>query len=386
MSDLFTDAVREQIPLRMALIGANGSGKSIAALRVATAVSPGAVAVCDTERGRAKLYADRFQFKHANATDHSPEGIRDIVRQAAALVGPGGCVVLDSFSHQWLAVLTEADRFGDWKTLTPRYRECLEAMLSIDAHLIVTMRAKVKYDVSEVEEAGRSKPRQVITRLGLGPVQREGVEYEFDILAFLDTDHVATFVNRCDPLVGKSLEINDETIAIISKWLAEGDPPPPPPPFDPETGLLPQAIRGEHAARDILASLTADAPQVDWPRTLFAWATQLGLGDPKNLKGSGRVDWLRRLANAAATLHDYTPGDLPIATDEEIVSSFAFAFSGQTIVLLEPEQSAAEAELEEAAAAAIAADPDHEAALLRDVEEIGFPTAEGPDASAEEDA
>jgi hypothetical protein len=144
-------------------------------------------------------------------------------RSAADLVGLTGVVVLDTISHEWLEVLTEVDKFGDWKAVTPRHREFIEGITSIPAHLVVTMRAKVKYEILEEDVPGRSKPRQIINRLGVGPVQREGVEYEFDILAYLDTEHLATFANRCEALVGTTREINDETIQIMKDWVETGD-------------------------------------------------------------------------------------------------------------------------------------------------------------------
>jgi hypothetical protein len=81
----------------------------------------------------------------------------------------------------------------------------------------------VKYDVSEVEEGGRKK--QKIERIGVGPVQREGVEYEFDVIGYLDETHRATFLNRCDALVGQTLTI-PEAIPPLLAWLESGDPDP----------------------------------------------------------------------------------------------------------------------------------------------------------------
>ncbi len=327
----FTEAVREQVLLRMAIVGANGSGKTLGALRTAEALG-GPVAVIDTEHGRAKLYADRFKFSHADLRDHKPEAFRDAARQAAELVGVGGTVVIDSLSHEWLDVLTEADKFGDWKTLTPRHREFLEAIISIPANLIVTMRAKVKYQVSEVDVPGRDKPRQVIERVGVGPVQREGVEYEFDVLAYLDTDHEAHFANRCEPLVDRVLPIDDEAIGIIVKWLAEGDPPTPVV-FDPETELLPGAIKGRDAGKKVREALERMAPGVDWDETLQLLSVAVyGQDKPP---APERTDFLRRFSNAAAKLSESLTGDFPPPTTADIAEAFAFAFSGHVLDVIE---------------------------------------------------
>lgn len=222
------EAQREQILLRAALVGPNGSGKTRGALQIATGICgpEGRIAVLDTEKKRAKLEAHRFKFAHAPVDNHTPEGMLAAAREAADKVGLTGVVILDSMSHEWLQVLTEADRFGDWKELTPRHKDFVDGLTSLPCHVIVTMRAKVKYSVTEEDIPGRTKKRQVIERLGVGPVQRSEVEYEFDILAYLDKDKVADFANRCEELVnGPPREINEETVEIIKKWLEEGETP-----------------------------------------------------------------------------------------------------------------------------------------------------------------
>lgn len=222
------EAQREQILLRAALVGPNGSGKTRGALQIATGICghEGRIAVLDTEKKRAKLESHRFKFAHAPVDNHTPEAMLAAAREAADKVGLNGVVILDSMSHEWLQVLTEADRFGDWKELTPRHKDFVDGLTSLPCHLIVTMRAKVKYSVTEEEVPGRNKKRQVIERLGVGPVQRSEVEYEFDILAYLDKDKVADFANRCEELVnGPPRQIDEETVQIIKNWLEEGEIP-----------------------------------------------------------------------------------------------------------------------------------------------------------------
>lgn len=218
----FTDAKREQVKLRAALIGPPGSGKTKGALDIARALG-GTWYGIDTEHGRMKLYANIYAFKHGDLPpgSHSPEGYVEALRVAVAAGADG--VIFDSLSHEWLAVLDEADRFGDWKDITPRHKAFLEAILGAPVHVIVTMRSKVKYDVSEVEEGGRKK--QKITRLGVGPVQRENVEYEFDVIGYLDQTHRAEFLNRCDALVGQTITI-PEAIPLLLDWLDSGEPDP----------------------------------------------------------------------------------------------------------------------------------------------------------------
>ena len=61
------EAVREQVPLLVGLMGPSGGGKTFSALRLATGfqrVSGGDIFVIDTEARRALHYADRFKFRH----------------------------------------------------------------------------------------------------------------------------------------------------------------------------------------------------------------------------------------------------------------------------------------------------------------------------------
>lgn len=218
-------AVRQQVKLRMCLVGSSGAGKTAGALDVATAIG-GRIAGFDTEHGRMKLFADRYTFDHAILSDATPEGYIRALREAEH--GDYATVIFDSMSHEWLTILAEADKFSNWKDLTPRHNALLEAFAASPLNVIVTMRAKMKYDVREEPDTrpNRTGTRQVIERLGLGPIQRENVEYEFDILGYLDVEtHEAQWANRCDPLLGTHSTPRDAA-PIIVEWLANGDPVP----------------------------------------------------------------------------------------------------------------------------------------------------------------
>ena len=59
----FRQATKARAKLRLALIGPSGSGKTYTALTLAQRLAGnGTVAVLDTERGSASLYADLFRF------------------------------------------------------------------------------------------------------------------------------------------------------------------------------------------------------------------------------------------------------------------------------------------------------------------------------------
>lgn len=95
-------AVRGKIPLLIGLYGPSGSGKTYTALRLATGiveVSGGPIFFVDTENGRAKHYADRFDFEHVPFDPPYPptaylQAFRYCVEQGA------GIIIADSMSHE----------------------------------------------------------------------------------------------------------------------------------------------------------------------------------------------------------------------------------------------------------------------------------------------
>lgn len=231
----FAPAVREQMLLREALIGPTGSGKTYAALRQAVEIASSIekVFVVDSENERARLEVPTFgEFPHypLPRAERNPAGYTAAMARAWTLGAE--VVILDSVSPEWKAVLGEVDkRFGQWKDVRPKHDEWIESMIYAPGHLIVTMRAKMKYLVSEVQTGERT--RQQIEPQGMGPIQDDNLPYEFDVVAYLDRTHMATFSNRCRPLDGKSMTM-DDAAPIVREWLAEGEKAKPPAAADPE--------------------------------------------------------------------------------------------------------------------------------------------------------
>ena len=73
-----------------------------------------------------------------------------------------------------------------WRDVTPAHNALIEGMLQTKCHLIACMRAKTEY-VQEKDEHGKTTIRKV----GMAPIQREGMDYEFDIVFDVDWDHRA---------------------------------------------------------------------------------------------------------------------------------------------------------------------------------------------------
>lgn len=234
--DYVEEAIREHLYLRAFFMGPTGSGKSLAALELASKLGDGSIptTLINTEIGRGRLYADRYRYALIELTDDfGPEAYIHAVDLAEAK-HPGATLVIDSSTHEWTGangVLQQADRFGNWKTIRPLHERFVQRLLSYEGHVIATCRAKMKYDVSEeILDGGRKK--QVITMLGVGPIQDGDLQYEFNLVARFDQDtHEATFSGHVDPLVGTTSAVvpADAVAKKLSAWLSEGTPPAAPP-------------------------------------------------------------------------------------------------------------------------------------------------------------
>lgn len=229
-------AVRQGNKARVALAGPPGAGKTWTSLVLATELAAGdQILVIDTERRSASLYADAFTFKTIKwEPPYDPRELAEIVVDVARQFG---VVVVDSLSHFWtgrggtLGIVDEAarrardNRFAGWKSGTPAQDAMVDAILNAPCHVIATMRSKMEY-VQERNGEGKT----VIRRVGMAPIQREGIEYEFTVTADLDTDHrLAVAKTRCRLLASRVYEPGaaGEMGRVLKGWLdgAEADAP-----------------------------------------------------------------------------------------------------------------------------------------------------------------
>lgn len=225
---MFQKAIKQEAKLRLAIAGPSGSGKTFTALTIAkTLASGGKVALVDTEHGSASKYADLFDFDVMNIDPpFIPSRFTSAIREAQA--AGYSVVVLDSLSHAWsgqggildivdqAALKLKGNTFAAWKEGTPVYNELIDGIIRSDVHVIATMRSKQDY-VQSQDENGRKK----VEKLGMAPVQREGFEYEFDIVFNMDTDNNAVVTKtRCSALSGSVIRKPSHEVAEIMKnWL-----------------------------------------------------------------------------------------------------------------------------------------------------------------------
>lgn len=168
------------------MAGPSGAGKTYSALLIASGIVPlEKVAVIDTESGSADLYADLGGYSTVTISPpYSPKKYIEAIH--AAEEAGFELVIIDSLSHAWSGeggLLDQQGKAADskyrgnswaaWREITPLHNQLVETMLHTPLHVIVTMRSKTEYVQTEVN--GRKK----IEKVGMAPIQRDGIEYEF---------------------------------------------------------------------------------------------------------------------------------------------------------------------------------------------------------------
>lgn len=228
---VFAPATKKALKARIALEGISGSGKTWTSLTVARGlVGPdGRIALIDTERRKASLYADYFKFDTLPLDRYAPE----ILIEAVAAASDHDVCIVDSFSHFWMGVdgmLEQVDRaakrsaggnnFGGWKEMRPVERRMIDALLAYPGHMIVTLRSKSDY-VVEVNDRGKNVPKKI----GMKAEQREGLEFEFDVVGTLDLENTLVVTkSRCPQYSGAVIAKPTETLgADLAAWLADGE-------------------------------------------------------------------------------------------------------------------------------------------------------------------
>ena len=311
----FERATRRRVKLRMGLVGVSGSGKTYTSLRIAHALADGGlVAVIDTEHGSASRYAEMpcpdggvFDFVVCELTSYSP---RDYMQAIKAAEDAGAAViVLDSISHAWdgeggvmdivdhAAAKARGNSFAGWREGTPAHRFLIESMLKCNAHLIATMRSKTEYVLEEVN--GRKVPRKV----GMAPVQRAGMEYEFDVVGDIDDNHALTVSKtRCPALDGKTWrQPGADVAAILKEWMQTGAAPKAPP----VKRWTPEAQRKFFA--ELAEVLGKGGPTYE---EVAKWCEHLGRPRPSGMDDASRAKLIAHLATkeGRAALAEWVTG------------------------------------------------------------------------------
>jgi hypothetical protein len=252
MTFAFRPAVRENVGLLIGLAGSSGSGKTYTALRLATGIAQGKpFAVIDTEAGRAKHYADAFNFDHGDLhAPFRPEAYAEAIAAADKAGYP--VIVVDSMSHEWAGdggILDwqeeEFQRLGgrdsakmmSWIKPKMSHKHMVAKLLQVRAHLILCFRAEEKIDI--IDDPDKPGKKKVVPKIGPGgfkgwlPICEKNLPYELTASFLLTADAPGVpkpikLQEQHRALFPLDKPITEESGRAIAAWAAGGGAPPGP--------------------------------------------------------------------------------------------------------------------------------------------------------------
>lgn len=224
-------AQRKDVKIKLAITGPSGAGKTMSSILLAHGLCPeGKILVIDSENKSSNLYADHPLTKNKHFDVLSIDAPYTIQKYIQALeMGVNekyDVIILDSISHAWAGEGGLLDKksaidsrggnsYTNWATVTKEQEMFKSKLLHASAHVIATMRSKQDY-VMEANEKGKSAPKKV----GLAPIQRDGMEYEFTTVFDVGMDHQFTVSkDRTGLFDGRIERITENTGKEIRCWL-----------------------------------------------------------------------------------------------------------------------------------------------------------------------
>lgn len=232
MTITFSKATKRQLKARFAIDGPTGAGKTFTALAVGKELGERVVLV-DTENGSGQVYSDLHDFDYFRFDPpYDPARLTEVLKAAEAQ--GYDVVIVDSLSHFWegeggtldivdaAAQRAQGNSFAGWKVGTPALRHMVDTLRGLGAHVIVTMRSKMEY-VLETNDRGKQVPKKV----GMAPVMRSGIEFEFDVVADMDLEHrMVISKSRCSVLADQVIQPGraHDMAKTFKNWLDSGEP------------------------------------------------------------------------------------------------------------------------------------------------------------------
>ena len=225
---IYRKAERRKAKLRLAITGPSGSGKTYSALLVAFGIG-GKIALLDTENGSGDLYSSLGDYDVCQIS--APFTVQKYIDAIKDAENSGyDVLILDSISAEWAGSggllnlhtqLTSNNRnnsFSAWGQVTPKHNAFIDAIVASKLHIICTIRSKTEY-----AQIQNDKGKTEIKKIGLGLVQREGIDYEFTTVFDLNQDHsVSVSKDRTSPFDGQVFMITQETGQMLKDWLDTG--------------------------------------------------------------------------------------------------------------------------------------------------------------------
>lgn len=223
-------AERKKAKLRLGIAAPSGAGKTYGALLLAFGLG-GKVGLIDTEHGSGDLYAHLGDYDIISI--EAPYTVQKYLQAIKAFEAAGySTIIIDSLSHAWAGdgglldkqgkIAGNGNGYAAWRTVTPEHNSLVTAMLSSPCHIIATVRSKQDY-VQEKDQNNKT----VIRKVGLAPVQRDGLEYEFSVMLNIDEQHITSASkDRTSLFDGRYFKLSQEIGAELLTWLEAGAEPP----------------------------------------------------------------------------------------------------------------------------------------------------------------
>jgi len=240
-------AQRKRAKLRLGIAAPSGGGKTLGALLLAYGMMKelysqlsdeelwAKIAVIDSESGSGDLYVgyevNNLKIGEYNTITLDPPFEATKYTQSIEICEKAGIevIIIDSTSHLWagegglleqqgLIAKRTGNSYTAWRDITPQHNNFIDKMLQSSSHIIATMRSKQEY-VQEKNDQGKT----IVRKLGLNPVQRDGMEYEFTIFLEIDAQHNAFGSKDRTGLVDqKYFVITPEVGERLMRWLESG--------------------------------------------------------------------------------------------------------------------------------------------------------------------
>lgn len=189
----FTKATKTKSKLRLALTGTSGAGKTLGALLIAKGLG-GNIAMIDTENGSGNIYSDSCDYDICNLS--APYDPRKYIQAIHEAENAGyNIIIIDSISHEWNgqggcldlhareSSSGKGNSFTAWGKITPLHDAFINAITSSSCHIIATIRSKTEHVI---------KDNMQVIKVGLAPVQRDNIEYEFGTVFDISQNHLAS--------------------------------------------------------------------------------------------------------------------------------------------------------------------------------------------------
>lgn len=225
---IYRKAERRKAKLRLAITGPAGSGKTYSALLIAFGIG-GKTALLDTENSSGDLYSALGDYDICSIS--APFTVQKYIDAIKSAEQAGyDILILDSISAEWagsggllnlhtqLTSSSKANSFAAWGQVTPKHNAFIDAIINSRLHIICTIRSKTEYAQIQ-NERGKTE----IRKMGLGLVQREGIDYEFTTVFDLNFNHEVTVSkDRTSIFDGQVFTITQETGKLLKDWLDSG--------------------------------------------------------------------------------------------------------------------------------------------------------------------